>query len=274
MKLLITNDDGFDAEGIRELVKALSKEHDVTVVAPKYNQSCVGHGLTLKTPLYVEEAAIEGAEVPAYCINGRVVETAAGQAFSAGGQTFMTLSRRDSMDFWAYHDTAYLYEKPLLWDGKQLKAELDSGSADVLRWSEEAGRFVPCAHLEGGRDPRPVSVRPVGTGRYTVALSADQLTGHKQVLLRVRYRGDIGHAFAGNELISDNFCNGGDWDIRLDCYAEALQQTPLVLYLTPVRKNVSVDASAMAGLQERADTETAELLSAELLTIDDHPVHL
>ena len=70
MKLLITNDDGFDAEGIRELVKALSKEHDVTVVAPKYNQSCVGHGLTLKTPLYVEEAEIEGAYIPAYCING------------------------------------------------------------------------------------------------------------------------------------------------------------------------------------------------------------
>ncbi len=70
MKILITNDDGFDAEGIRELVKALSKEHDVTVVAPKYNQSCVGHGLTLKTPLYVEEAEIEGADVPAYCING------------------------------------------------------------------------------------------------------------------------------------------------------------------------------------------------------------
>ena len=56
-------------------------------------------------------------------------------------------------------------------------------------------------------------------GRYTVAVPADALTGHKQALLRVRYHGDIGHAFAGNELISDNFCNGDAWDIRLDTSA-------------------------------------------------------
>lgn len=70
MKLLVTNDDGYFAEGIAELVKALSKRHEIVVAAPKYNQSCVGHGLTLKDPLYVEEAAIEGAEVPVYAISG------------------------------------------------------------------------------------------------------------------------------------------------------------------------------------------------------------
>lgn len=71
MKILITNDDGFDAQGIAALVKALSKRHTLTVVAPKYNQSCVGHGLTLKSPLYVEKTSIAGAEgVEVYAING------------------------------------------------------------------------------------------------------------------------------------------------------------------------------------------------------------
>ena len=70
MKILITNDDGYFAEGIAALVKELSKAHEVIVCAPKFNQSCVGHGLTLKVPLTVEDASIEGADVKVYAIGG------------------------------------------------------------------------------------------------------------------------------------------------------------------------------------------------------------
>ena len=41
-EILLTNDDGIDAVGIRALADALAREHDVTVVAPKRNQSGVG----------------------------------------------------------------------------------------------------------------------------------------------------------------------------------------------------------------------------------------
>jgi len=41
-EILLTNDDGIDAVGIRALSDALSREHDVTVVAPESNQSGVG----------------------------------------------------------------------------------------------------------------------------------------------------------------------------------------------------------------------------------------
>ncbi len=92
------------------------------------------------------------------------------------------------------------------------------------------------------------------------------------MLLRVLYRGDIGNAFLDGQLISDNFCNGDVWDIRLDPCADALRTNPLVLVLTPVKKNVTVDASAMAGLRETADAEDAALLSAWLVTVDDFPV--
>ena len=92
------------------------------------------------------------------------------------------------------------------------------------------------------------------------------------MLLRVRYRGDIGHAFVKSELISDNFCNGDAWDIRVDCYADSLKEAPLVLYLTPVKENVTVDVSAMAGLKERADVTEGQLISAELVTVDDYPI--
>jgi len=212
--------------------------------------------------------APEGME-PVYCIDGKEIRAAVGEAFSAGSQTVLTLSRRDSLGFWAYGERAYLCDHPLLWDGQALKVELESGSAEVLRWSQAARRFLPMARIDSGRPPESADWQRVGAGRYALKVPEKALGGHKQALLRVRYRGDVGHAFAGNALISDNFCNGAPWDIRVDCWADALKDQPLVLYLTPVKTNVTVDASAMAGLRERADTEAAELLGAEWILVDD-----
>ena len=55
MKILISNDDGIAANGIRALTEELSKYHDVYVVAPDRERSAAGHSLTLHTPLRVEE---------------------------------------------------------------------------------------------------------------------------------------------------------------------------------------------------------------------------
>ena len=55
MKILISNDDGILANGIRALVEALAPCHDVYVVAPDRERSAAGHSLTLHTPIRVEE---------------------------------------------------------------------------------------------------------------------------------------------------------------------------------------------------------------------------
>ena len=51
MKILLTNDDGYLAPGIRALFNALKSKHDVTMAAPDREKSAVGHGITLNTPL-------------------------------------------------------------------------------------------------------------------------------------------------------------------------------------------------------------------------------
>ena len=110
----------------------------------------------------------------------------------------------------------------------------------------------------------------MGIGRYAVEVPPDALRGHKQALLRVRYVGDVGHAFVHNEMISDNFANGAAWDIRLDCYADALSRAPLTIYITPIKQGVTVDvSSAMAGRLEKVNGLTAELFSAELILVDE-----
>lgn len=51
MKILITNDDGVHAEGIRVLFRELAKYHKVLVMAPDREQSASSHSLTLTRPL-------------------------------------------------------------------------------------------------------------------------------------------------------------------------------------------------------------------------------
>ncbi|HEY9875055.1 MAG TPA: 5'/3'-nucleotidase SurE [Candidatus Obscuribacterales bacterium] len=55
MKLLISNDDGIFALGIRTLANTLAEAgHDVTVVCPDRERSATGHGLTLHDPIRAE----------------------------------------------------------------------------------------------------------------------------------------------------------------------------------------------------------------------------
>ncbi len=57
MKILISNDDGFQAPGLMALYDALKDVAEVEVVAPEHNNSAKSNALTLHTPLYVHRAA-------------------------------------------------------------------------------------------------------------------------------------------------------------------------------------------------------------------------
>lgn len=51
MKILISNDDGYQSEGIQTLVRYLSVGHEVIVMAPNENKSAASSSLTLNKPL-------------------------------------------------------------------------------------------------------------------------------------------------------------------------------------------------------------------------------
>ena len=57
-RILISNDDGIDATGLRVLeLVARSLCGDVWVVAPEQEQSGAGHSLTLRRPLRIRQLA-------------------------------------------------------------------------------------------------------------------------------------------------------------------------------------------------------------------------
>lgn len=65
MKIVITNDDGYDQPGLAALVKAAAPFGEVTVVAPATPQSNVGHRVTMRAPIRVERGRAD-----AYVVHG------------------------------------------------------------------------------------------------------------------------------------------------------------------------------------------------------------
>jgi len=82
MRILLTNDDGIYAPGLRALRKELMSLGEVVVCAPATEQSAAGHSVTLMAPLIVQEVmddqkqflgwAVEGK--PADCVKLALVE--------------------------------------------------------------------------------------------------------------------------------------------------------------------------------------------------------
>ena len=54
MRILLTNDDGVYAPGMRALRQEMLKLGEVTIVAPASEQSAAGHSFTLLVPLLVQ----------------------------------------------------------------------------------------------------------------------------------------------------------------------------------------------------------------------------
>lgn len=69
--ILISNDDGINAAGIKALKKALQRLGDIYVVAPDRERSAASHSLTLHRPLRADEVALREFAVdgtPTDCI--------------------------------------------------------------------------------------------------------------------------------------------------------------------------------------------------------------
>jgi len=69
-KILITNDDGIHAPGLRSLWQALAGHAELTIIAPIDDTSGAGTGITLKRPLRIDEVPWD-QETKAWKVNGK-----------------------------------------------------------------------------------------------------------------------------------------------------------------------------------------------------------
>ncbi|PCI94420.1 MAG: 5'/3'-nucleotidase SurE [Flavobacteriales bacterium] len=70
--ILVINDDGINAPGIRALIDVAKEFGNVTIVAPDKPQSGMGHAITLDSTLRIKKIEIEGTE--AYACSGTPVD--------------------------------------------------------------------------------------------------------------------------------------------------------------------------------------------------------
>ncbi|MDR2121725.1 MAG: 5'/3'-nucleotidase SurE [Flavobacteriaceae bacterium] len=72
--LLVTNDDGITAPGIRELIDIMNEIGDVYVVAPDKPQSGMGHAVTINSTLRVEKVVIDNGPQQEWACSGTPVD--------------------------------------------------------------------------------------------------------------------------------------------------------------------------------------------------------
>ncbi len=92
MKILITNDDGIGSEGLAILVKWAVKLGDVTVVAPKSQQSGKSHAITIHNPFEVKATTLGLEEAAAYRVDSTPVDCVRFGTLGLGAQYDLILS--------------------------------------------------------------------------------------------------------------------------------------------------------------------------------------
>jgi len=102
MRILLTNDDGIMAPGIRALYKAIQGLGEIVVIAPKTVQSATSHGITYTEPLMVTEVemmpGVRGIAVdgrPADCVKLAMRELWEDR-FGEGSRPDLTISGMNS----------------------------------------------------------------------------------------------------------------------------------------------------------------------------------
>lgn len=72
--ILVTNDDGITAPGIRALIDVMKELGDIIVVAPDSPQSGTGHAITVNNTLYINKLTKDTDSISEYSCSGTPVD--------------------------------------------------------------------------------------------------------------------------------------------------------------------------------------------------------
>ncbi|SVC13215.1 uncharacterized protein METZ01_LOCUS266069, partial [marine metagenome] len=72
--ILVVNDDGISAPGIRKLIGIMNDFGDVVVVAPEVPQSGMGHAITINATLRCDKVTMDDGAQTEYSVSGTPVD--------------------------------------------------------------------------------------------------------------------------------------------------------------------------------------------------------
>ena len=193
---------------------------------------------------------------------------------------------------------------PVLSDGAHIRIETRSPENTVCTWPESfvlnmasaeqlpdtAGSGVLNKYLVRCETAEmSLSVANPAPHRYFVRFRKDAFKDVKDLVLAADYIGDVGNAFIGHTLISDNFNNGTTWEIGLAEFREMLQAkcikeewsaepgdpdtTEILLLIVPEKKGARIVVDKLAAEKELVDAIDEQIKRIQLLPIYDIPVY-
>jgi hypothetical protein len=114
----------------------------------------------------------------------------------------------------------------------------------------------------------PLDIKQWASGDAEVTLPANAFDGVKEILLHVRYDGDVGNALLDGALVADDFANGEVWEIGLDHLRPAIESRPLSVHITPRRQgSVVFRESGMAAQRELQGKEIGVITSLTAIAV-------
>jgi hypothetical protein len=120
--------------------------------------------------------------------------------------------------------------------------------------AERCGNLGPFARYRISQAPVSygVSVREIGAHRYRVDIPRWDTGTVKDIILKLEYQGDIGHAFIDGRMIADHFWNGAPWELGLREFTPHIWEQPLTIYITPLAEGRTLGADGPGGRREEA----------------------
>jgi len=85
-----------------------------------------------------------------------------------------------------------------------------------------------------------------------------------EILLRIRYQGDIARIYAGGKLLTDNFYYGQPWFVGLDRVSAG---TPFELKILPLRAQAPIYLPSAARLPIPAGSQVADVNEIEVVPV-------
>ncbi|MFB4426156.1 beta-galactosidase [Streptomyces sp. QL37] len=109
---------------------------------------------------------------------------------------------------------------------------------------------------------------------HHITIPASALEGDGEVLLRLRYSGDVARAYIDGKLVADHFWYGPDWEIGLRRFAHAATRHGVEIRILPLdpAARIHVDGSAREGLDTGRTCAMVE--SAELVAVPRRSLRL
>ena len=102
-------------------------------------------------------------------------------------------------------------------------------------------------------------------GRWNISVAPGALRDLSDLFLEIRYAGDIGRLYSGDELLDDDFFDGTPWRVGLKRFAPEIARGALQLRVLPLRRDAPVYIQPEFAPSFQADGQVATVLGVRAI---------